>query len=269
MVRNMIQKRRTIGGVEVGGEPKIVAVSGGDNLSNIVKNAERDGADILEIRVDLFKGISEESYNLNSIIQEFKELKRDTTLPILVTIRRTLENGLYYVFSGSEERRLKIFKAIMPYIHAVDIESDTHIKKELIDYARQHDVFVIESYHNFFETPEYDRLVDIVEGMLKDKPDVVKIATMALKQREIVTLNRVFVKYSERGELITIVPQGNKYSLFRVIFPMLSSCLTYGHVGVKNASGQLSVFEMKYMLTADEPVIPVPLRALSSLEIIE
>jgi 3-dehydroquinate dehydratase-1 len=260
-------KKVDIGNIAIGDYPKIVAVIGGDNVLDAANIAKSDGADIIEIRIDLFKEITPELYDLDYVIQKVKEVKETTKCPLIITVRRTLENGLYYVFSGSEQKRLEIFKTLMPFVDGVDIETNSSIKKEVIRCARQQGVAVIESYHNFSMTEKYADLVRIVKDMRGDKPDIIKIATMPLGCEDFVTLNKIFIDSLERGEKITIVPQGEENSLFRVTFPKMGSCLAYGHVGKKNAPGQLSVNEMVYALETNETMIPIPVKSLEYLQL--
>jgi len=257
-----------IGKLKLGDNPLVVAVIGGDDIVTLAQSAKSDGADLIEIRLDLFEGIAGDSCDLSNIVNKIKEIKDKTKCPVLITVRRTLENGVYYVFNGSEERRLEIFKTIMPHVDAVDIEINaSSIKNEVIACAREHNCAVIESYHNFAETEDYNILDEFVKEMLEDKADVIKLATNVLRREELMTLNKIFIKYFEQGEKITIVPQGSTYSLFRLIFPMMGSCLAYGYVSEKNAPGQLSVLEMKYMLNSNEVVVPVPSKALEYLQL--
>jgi len=255
----MIQKKGAhIGDVEIGDEPKVVAVIGGENVLNLAKISEREGADIIEVRTDLFNelGLFTE-YDLSSIQKIFQKIHKSSKLPILATIRRFSEGGMYYGFKGSEERRYEIFESITDYVHAIDIEKNSKICDMVIERAKEKDITIVESYHDFYGTPSYKDLKSEVSEM-NPKADIVKVATMPFDLNDMRTLHQILAgfKYSEKfNKPITVVPMGSEWSMYRLFFASIGSCLAYAFVDTPNAPGQLSVREMKGNLSGKIPII--------------
>jgi 3-dehydroquinate dehydratase-1 len=76
--------------------------------------------------------------------------------PIIVTIRRVQEGGK---FSGDEDRRLRTLARYSAYADYVDVENDVED-----EYLKLMKCKVIESYHNFKETPSYEYLRDFASA---------------------------------------------------------------------------------------------------------
>jgi 3-dehydroquinate dehydratase / shikimate dehydrogenase len=121
-----------------------------------IQEAARQGAHLLEIRLDFLKHAP-----------DFHRLLANKPCPMIATVRRHVDGGK---FDSSEEARLTLLRqAIVAGFDWVDLETD------IADSVRRFgSVKRIVSYHNFREVPE--ELEQIHLRMCEQDADVVKIA---------------------------------------------------------------------------------------------
>ena len=216
-----------IGKLRLGSTPRIAAVilDGKDKKS--ISKAKRDGADLLELRIDCFK--RQDTDYIRKIIKD----ARDENLPVIATIRSKAEGGRRNLMDAE---RLRIFKAIMPLVDAVDIElSSKKILNGVIKEAHRFKKRVIVSYHDFRNTPAEGQLNAIIKNSRKAGGDIVKIAAFAKDKRDIIRLASLNIS---QNDIITIA-MGRLGVVSRLFFPMLGSLLTYCSVTKSSAPGQM------------------------------
>ena len=216
-----------IGKVVLNGAPKVV-ISFRDRVSSdVFRKIKSAGPDITELRIDQYSSF-EPSYVLN-------EVKKFSQFSSLVTIRSKKEGGAWNL---SEQKRLELFRTVMPYVNAADIElSSKKILKEVVSCARKAKRLVCVSYHNFDKTPSAVQLAKILKDAKDAGADIVKIAVLALKKED-VQLLADFTLANRKQNLVTI-SMGAKGVVSRIFFPALGSLLTYTSLGSPVAPGQL------------------------------
>ncbi len=198
-----------IGKLRLGSTPRIVAVIVDGENTKAIAAAKKNGADLLELRIDC--------------------LKRQ----VIATIRSKAEGGKYNL---KDAERLRIFKAIMPLVDAVDIElSSKRILKDVIKEAHRFKKRVIVSYHDFRNTPAEGQLSAIIKNSRDAGGDIVKIAAFAKDKRDIIRLASLNISHND---IITIA-MGRLGVVSRLFFPMLGSLLTYCSVTKSSAPGQM------------------------------
>jgi 3-dehydroquinate dehydratase-1 len=178
-------------------------------------------ADIIELRLDLFSTFPDE----NKL--------RGIGKPIIVTIRRVQEGGK---FSGDEDRRLRTLARYSAYADYVDVENDV-----ADEYLKLMKCKVIESYHNFKETPSYEYLKDLVEAR---RGDVFKIATMGKDKRDVLTITKLLCEYDN---LVAFL-MGEKFAYTRIMALFLGSPFIYCTVSKSVAPGQLEANKVRKIL---------------------
>lgn len=202
-----------------------------------VRRAARDGADVVEARVDTFSERDE-----SALKAAFGKIKKDETagrVPLLLAIRSVREGGVARIPDGE---RLRLFDSLMPFADAVDIElSSGNILKDVINLAKGKGAKVIVSHHDFHKTPGTKRLRDIVKRARAYGADYVKVAA-AVACRE--DTRRLAALLAEDGGLI-VIGMGEAARASRIFFPMLGSLLTYGSMTKATAPGQMTVREIK------------------------
>ena len=216
-----------IGKLTLGNTPKIAAVIVDGEDKKAISAAKRDGADLLELRIDCFK--KRDALYIQKIIKDIKAVN----LPVIATIRSKVEGGKAAI---SDNARLGLFETIIPFVDAVDIElSSRQILKDIISQAHRFNKKVLVSYNNFKNTPEQKKLEAIIKNSKKAGGDIVKIATLARDKKDIVQLASLTVSH----ENIITIAMGRLGTLSRLLFPMLGSLLTYCSVTKASAPGQI------------------------------
>lgn len=238
MVKRKIEL--AIGPVKLNRLRVVVAVGYGVER-NEVQAALAQGADIVEVRVDLFPH--------KHVEDVLEELKWYDGMPLLGTVRSAAEGGKW---KGSEAQRLAMFEAIAPHVHALDIELGAKdIVKEVIKLARKHKLAVIGSFHDFEKTPT-DRVLKSKVALAKSlKVDILKIAAQCNDNSDVLRLARFTMEQSSPPTVV--VGMGELGALTRVFFPALGSRLAYTFVGEPTAPGQLTCGQTLEYLSAFYP----------------
>jgi len=177
-------------------------------------------ADIVELRLDLFKKLPDPA--------EVQKIEKEK----IVTVRRKGEGG---EFDGSEEERLEIMKKYADFASYVDVECDAG--EQFFNMPCK----IIESYHNFRETPGYATLKDLVENR---RGEIFKIATMGGGKNDVLTMVRLLCEY----ENVIAFLMGEKFAYTRILSAMLGSPFVYCHAGKAVAPGQLEVGKARKIL---------------------
>ncbi len=171
-------------------------------------------ADVIELRLDLFSVFPDE--------RKLAGIEKEK----IVTIRRIKEGGMY---SGSEERRIEMLSRYSKYSDYVDLECDLPD-----DAFKSMKCNVIESYHNFKETPDYDFLKDLVEGR---RGDIFKIATMGRSKEDVLKITKILCEY----ENVVAFLMGKNFAWTRIFACFLGSPFIYCSISKAVAPGQLDV----------------------------
>lgn len=178
-------------------------------------------ADVVEFRLDLFPSFP-----------DYARIK--TEKQSIVTIRLKEDGGRY---GGNEEERMELLRKYSKYADYVDLESrlddDVFLKFEKVK--------IIESYHNFTETPSYRDLVDLVEGR---RGDIVKIATMGGGKEDVLKIVRLLTEYED----VVAFLMGRKYAYTRILAFILGSPFIYCSLTTPVAPGQYDVYTAKRIL---------------------
>jgi len=213
---------------------KIVLVLSGGEREESVRHA-LSSVGWVELRIDMFP---EKRRTILSFSQR-------SGLRVIGTVRWKKESG-----NGkpgmSEKERLEMYKTIMDCVDYVDVEIKSRIALQVVEYAREKGKKVILSYHDFRETPPYEKLEDILKKGEKMKPDIIKIATRASSPRELFTLISLTFNHSKKNRLV-ITPMG--VSPVERLMPLcFGSLFTYVSLDKKTAPGQLSLAFIKKLV---------------------
>jgi 3-dehydroquinate dehydratase/shikimate dehydrogenase len=129
------------------------------SLAEEWKQAAEAGVDLVELRIDCLRRDA-----------DLKRLLKERPTPLVFTIRRGIDGGLW---RGNEEKRERILReAVALGVDYIDLEMD--IASKIRRYGKTRRII---SYHNLKTTPV--DLQDIAEKCEEFDPDVVKIATAA------------------------------------------------------------------------------------------
>ena len=164
-------------------------------------------------------------------------------LPTIATIRIGKEGGSW---RGSQSERLELFRAVVPYVDAIDIElAASEILPDVVDVSHSAGKLVVISYHDIETTPDQYTLEHIVEDSERAGADIVKIATHVKGREDVRSLTQLLISNPERK--LVVVGMGGEGLVTRLFFPLLGSLMTFAYIGQQTAPGQLP-FEKMYGL---------------------
>jgi 3-dehydroquinate dehydratase-1 len=213
-----------LGTIGLGKVPRVVVIIDRVIPVDTLAGLKEKGADILEIRVDLFP------CGFDEVLSYLESLRSSAAFPMIGTIREAGDN---------RKNRLSMFKKIEPFVDAVDIEVDARIGRDVA--ALFTDKTVIVSEHDFEKTPDHDALMGIVDRAVKVGADIIKIAAMP-QNREDVTSLLSFTK--ERTEPLVTIAMGETGKISRVTAPLFGSLYTYAFIHDSVAPGQFSLDDL-------------------------
>lgn len=187
-------------------------------------------ADLIELRVDHLKGLR----GLERVARYADKL--------IVTVRSAREGGR---FRGGGEGAAKLVReALKVRPRYVDVEARSPSALSLVEEARQAGVGVIASSHNLRGTPSMRGLMKAWRLCAKLDPDVVKVATTALKPADNLTVLSLLLKVDRPTVAFCMGPLGKPS---RVLAPLFGAPFTYASLeeGLETAPGQLSLREVR------------------------
>jgi len=210
-----------------------VTASAMRDVKRMMKRAERNGADLIEVRMDYIK----EEYSL-------KEVRRLSSLPLIATNRPLREGGLY---EGSEEERIRLLSSAADSdFDFIDVELSTEGSEEIVKRLVDTGAETIISSHIFDSTPSLSELNLVFKKELSTRADVCKIVTSAKEFEDNLRCLRFVEKASKKAN-VTSFCMGELGITSRLLSPLFGGCFTYASVekGRESASGQLTVAEMR------------------------
>lgn len=194
---------------------------------------ELRGADIIELRVDMFS----ETENVRDF---FALARRKFGLPLLCTIRLPDEGGKKEI-----KERVNIYERVLPFCSFFDIEIFSKEALYLRDLTTGSDISIIGSYHNFTHTPPLKELERIFEKGKDIGMDIIKIATMVNEEKDLETL--LFFTIRHKNDKIVVLGMGQRGIPSRIINPFFGSLITYASLSEASAPGQLHLKDMVHI----------------------
>jgi len=202
------------------------------SASNQIRKALLYPVDILELRLDFFNNLK---------ITEIKNLNKSFNIPMIFTLRKKSQGGL---FRGKEAERLKLIKdLIVLEPEYFDLEYD--IANSFVNSIRKEypQVKLICSYHDFKKTPE--DLNQILTSMARNKFSIYKIATFANSTIDSLRMLNFVQEHRGRNNLCGLC-MGELGRPTRILSPIVNNALNYVSVGAgqNTAPGQLDLTEL-------------------------
>ncbi len=212
---------------------KIAIPLSDENFEEYLEIASNEGADIIEIRVDLFENRDPE------FIKEKIESVHKKGLETILTIRSEREGG------KRVEGREKLFGYLSPLSDYTDIElSSTNLLGFVRQIVKSSGKKLIVSLHDFKSTPPGWLIGEYLREMYRWGADIAKIAVTPQTGEDVARL----LCFSRRvsGKKI-IIAMGDKGKVTRVAGYIFDSVITYSFVGRATAPGQIPLKEMVYI----------------------
>jgi len=186
--------------------------------------AEEQGADMIELRLDLFEG---------DLAGHAKRCREQVTLPVIATLRSGAEGGQYF---GNADEWMKRLAPLMPYVDYIDVEQRFADNAAAIRAVGKQ---VIASSHVGM-MPSLTELFHL-ERSLREFGDIPKIIVTPSSEDDLIDL--ISFTTAAKKPICTGV-MGSQYRHARAILPLFGSELVYCSVGAApTAEGQYSVEE--------------------------
>lgn len=224
-------------------------------LVDEAKIATASGADIIEWRIDFLFG-DHPNFSFGMMGSEIiPQLLAATDLPLLLTIRTSIQGGEIKLSSGRYRLLLaEMLDTLMqlgvdPERIAVDLEHWYHGTPDLAARARELGYTVIVSDHNWSETPANEIMQIMIEEMLEIPEVVAKLAVTALDETDVDRVLDVTreVADSSGRPLITLAmgPLGRRSRIEGI---SQGSVATFASVTRASAPGQPQIRELLELL---------------------
>lgn len=205
--------------------------------------------DVIEWRMDHFDDIMEETKAVEASALVYEMLK-DT--PILATFRTATEGGEKAI---EKEAYVSLNKAIIASGNCdlIDVECFTGEEevKAIVDFAHEHNVFVVMSNHDFDKTPSYEEIISRLKLMQERNADIPKIALMPTSKNDVLTVLKATLDmhemYADRP--IITMSMASDGIISRLAGEVFGSALTFGAAKVASAPGQINVKDLKTVLS--------------------
>ena len=209
----------------------------GENLDEMregVSRAVKQGADLIELRIDGLRG---------KIVWD-ELLQKD--LPTMLANHPEREGGS---FKGGEEDRVGLLlEGIERGVSCVDIELSTpkKLRDQVVSEAKKSGVTVLMSYHNISKTPPAESLMKVAKDLEGAGCDMAKIVTFAETPDDGLRMLDFLVRaQKEVAAPIIAFAMGDSGRITRFVAPIFGSPIIYATAWKKTGPGQLDVATMK------------------------
>jgi 3-dehydroquinate dehydratase-1 len=185
--------------------------------------AERQGADLVELRVDLYEG---------DLLQQVKDAKAATSLPVILTLRSAQEGGRFF---GTPAEWMQKVRPLLPFADYVDVEQSFAQHAPAIRDAGK---TIIASHHTAQMAPLY--ILFVMERELRAYGNIPKIVVTPKSEADVIEL-LTFTQAANKPVCTGVM--GAAFRHARAMLPLVGSEFVYCHMGDTTAEGQYSVEE--------------------------
>ena len=190
--------------------------------------------DIVEIRIDHFPVTPELCMEIAC------------ASPVILTCRHPDEGGNGDLQSDAE--RSALLAPLIPHAAAIDIEiAHAAQMAETIKIARQSNLTLILSAHDFLSTPTTEKLEQIVKSGIANHADLIKVATTTDTPEQLCRLLSLFTAFP--NQCLSLMGMGKLGMASRLITAQSGSLLNYAALNEGNAPGQWPVEEFRDLLS--------------------
>ncbi|MBE5945030.1 MAG: type I 3-dehydroquinate dehydratase [Lachnospiraceae bacterium] len=250
---NTVQiKNRIIGE----GRPKICVPITGKTYEDILAQADKiisspqsKNVDMVEFRGDYFVDLQNMS-QLEKVLNELKKKFLDTIL--LFTIRSHKEGGEKLSFDSPSISEINAFVMENKLADMVDVElfSGEDNCKHMASLARQNDVYIVMSNHDFKSTPSVEEMVNRLTKMQELGASVAKIAVMPENSMQVVDLLKAttIMKEEYPETPVITISMGKLGAITRVSGATFGSAVTFATLEYSSAPGQLPIAKVQEIM---------------------
>lgn len=232
------------------GRPKICVPLVGKTKQEIITEVEmleNVAFDLAELRVDFFEDV-EQLEQVGALLAEINSIYKK---PLLFTFRTKKEGGEREL-SLNRYFELNRFAIQTGLVDMVDLElfsSEADIIG-LIAEAKEKNVKVVLSSHDFFRTPAKEEIIARLVKMQQLGADITKIAVMPQSEEDVLTLlaATLEMKKKQADRPCITMSMGKLGAISRLAGELFGSCLTFAAAKDVSAPGQVSVRDVRSIL---------------------
>ena len=185
--------------------------------------AERQGADLVEFRVDLLSG---------DLVQQIRDARAHCTLPFIITLRSAQEGGQFF---GSPDEWMTKLEPLILLADYIDIEQQFAGHAPAI---REAGKTIIASHHSGQMVPL--SILFVMERELRAYGQIPKIVVTPRNEEDLIDL----ISFTQAaGKPVITGVMGAQFRHARALLPLFGSEFVYCHTGTPTAAGQYSVEE--------------------------
>ena len=213
-----------------------------------VGKVKKSQIDIVEFRGDYYNYLNDFD-KLCYVLKYLKKVLSDIIL--LFTIRSNNEGGEKLSFSSPEIFEINEYVIANELADMVDVElnSGTEIVERQVSLARNHNIKVIISNHDFNTTPSRDEILKRLCLMQDIGADIAKIAVMPKNKKQVMELLMATLDMEECARIpIVTISMGEIGLISRMCGQFTGSAITFATVCEASAPGQIPVSELQETL---------------------
>jgi 3-dehydroquinate dehydratase-1 len=209
--------------------------------------------DLLEWRVDGFN----DAQNIDAVTQALTDLNHGIgSIPLIFTCRVDREGGMQRI---SPEKRLDLITASMetglPDIVDIELCNGAGFIQTVIDCARQNNVKIILSSHDFKKTPAEDVILERLVRARDLGADIAKVAAMPENYNDVLVLMSATLK-ARTGMLkipIVTMAMGEQGVVTRIAGGIFGSDITFAIGKNSSAPGQIPIEKLRQAMSVLYP----------------
>lgn len=221
-------------------------LKGADEILSV---AEEYGIDIVEFRGDYYERLNDKN-SLNHIMEVLKAKFAD--IIFLFTIRSYSEGGERLSFDTPDVNTINSFVVKNKLADIVDVElfSSEMECKSLINLAKENNIKIIMSNHDFNTTPSSEEIVTRLTTMQSYGADIAKIAVMPENLLHVIDLLKAtaIMKEKYNSTPVVTISMGKMGAISRISGEIFGSAITFATLSQASAPGQISVKEVSNLL---------------------
>lgn len=247
-----MKKTITIKNVTFGeGKTKVcipVAYGKVEEILSFISSLEKVVYDVLEVRFDYF--VSEYGVDSEKLGSLFAEIRSLCEKPILATFRTKKEGGECTI---STNEYILLYQELIKekLVDMIDVELflGESVIEPLLTLAKEREIFVVMSSHDFDKTPPKEEMKCRLQRMVELGADIAKLAVMPLDKADVKELLDVTFELSEEKPGLYITMSMGKLGVAsRFLGELTGSVMTFASNGKVSAPGQVSVESMHQVL---------------------
>jgi 3-dehydroquinate dehydratase I len=198
----------------------------------------------VELCLEALKGLDFAEVRIDAMEVMVEDMETIFSRPLILIA--TFMPASFVVMKGrpfdAKIRKAFLIAAIEAGAKYVDIEfqMDDMFRIEIIEKAKMKDCKVIISFHDFYSTPEKEKLEEIAALCFGKGADIAKIACRVNSERDNLRLLGLLNNYDYQGRTV-VIGMGSMGRITRVAAPLLGSPFTFASIskGKETAEGQI------------------------------